>query len=159
MQVHVNRGYRIKDNPALPYSGTSGWSGSDTSRERAEQADSDGTTSKRQLQVVDHLSQAAFRGMTWRDLSDETGWHHGTASGALSVLHKTGVIYRLTARRNGCAIYVLPEFLRKRETAPHRPNASRAVLEDLIHQLDALLSAGRVEEARTLVLKTKDAIT
>lgn len=148
----------FENEPVLPYNGTSGWSGSDTSRERAERADGDGTTSKRQIETVDLLNQAAFGGLTWRDLSRATGWHHGPASGVLSVLHKSGMIARLTQRRDKCAIYILPEFIMGRETAAHRPNASRAILEDLLDELDHLLTYGRVAEARTLVAQVKGSL-
>ena len=143
---------------ALPYRGTSGWSGSDTSRERAEKADTDGTTSKRQTETVDLLNASAYRGMTWRDLSDATGWHHGPASGVLSVLHKSGVIARLTERRDRCAVYVMPEFVRGRETAPHRPNASRVLLGELLDELEWLLATNRYTEARSLVRATRETL-
>ena len=60
--------------------------------------------------------------MTWKDLSEVTGWHHGTASGALSVLHKVDRICRLSESRNRCKIYVLEEFVNERATEAHRGN-------------------------------------
>ena len=90
--------------PLLPYAGTSGWSGSDTSRARAVRADSDGTTSAHQRQAISSLSWRGSDGVTWRELADEYGWHHGTASGILSVLHKEGVIARLSTSRNRCTV-------------------------------------------------------
>ena len=57
--------------------------------------------------------------MTWREVADTTEWHHGQASGALSVLHKEGRLARLRNRRDKCAVYVLPEFVHGRETARH----------------------------------------
>jgi predicted nucleic acid-binding Zn ribbon protein len=45
-------------------------------------------------------------GLTWKEFSEITGLHHGTASGVLSVLHKTGRIARLKETRNGCKVYV-----------------------------------------------------
>jgi len=104
---------------ALPYGGTSGWSGSSTSRERAERDDADGTTSDRQLRTLVHLEHLGAVGVTWGELASAQGWHHGQASGVLSVLHKEGRICRLTERRNRCAIYVLPDKVYGRETAPH----------------------------------------
>ena len=83
------------DRVDLPYAGTSGWSGSDTSRTRAVTADASG--------------------QTWAELGDKLGAHHGTASGVLSVLHKAGRIDRLTERRDRCKVYVLPEFTAGRE--------------------------------------------
>jgi hypothetical protein len=105
--------------PLLPYAGTSGWSGSDTSRARAVRADSDGTTSAHQQRALEYLSRRGFVGATWRDLADEYGWHHGTASGVLSVLHREGVIARLSESRNRCKVYVLPDYLGARTTEQH----------------------------------------
>jgi hypothetical protein len=106
--------------PETPYAGTSGWSGSDTSRERAEDADADGTTSARQSFVLSRLATVQANGLTWRDLATEAGWHHGQASGALSVLHKEGRIARLAEeRRTRCAVYVLPEYVEGRPVAAH----------------------------------------
>jgi predicted nucleic acid-binding Zn ribbon protein len=45
-------------------------------------------------------------GLTWKELSEITGLHHGTASGVLSVLHKSGRIARLKESRDGCKVYV-----------------------------------------------------
>lgn len=105
--------------PLLPYAGTSGWSGSETSHARAVSADRDGTTSDRQRQALESLDLALTRGRTWRELADEYGWHHGTASGVLSVLHREGVIARLSTSRQRCKVYVLPEYVAGRETERH----------------------------------------
>lgn len=45
--------------------------------------------------------------------------HHGTISGALSNLHQKGLVARLKERRSRCQVYVVPEFVGDRETAPH----------------------------------------
>lgn len=111
--------------PDLPYAGTSGYSGSDTSEQRARTADNDGTTSKRQSATIRALAQARGVGLTWKELADSQGWHHGTASGSLSVLHKTARISRLAERRNRCKVYVLPEFVNGRDVEPHRGNMTR----------------------------------
>ena len=92
--------------PSLPYAGTSGWSGSDTSEERARRADSNGTTSKRQTAALLALDAAGPQGLTWHELADRLGLHHGSASGVLSVLHKAGRIARLSDRRARSKIYV-----------------------------------------------------
>ena len=108
--------------PELPYNGTSGWSGSDTSRDRALTEDSDGTTSKRQQRVLDYCEAAGAYGVTASELRAQFGWHHGQASGALSVLHKAGHLNRLKSpqtKRNRQAVYVLPEHVKGREIAPH----------------------------------------
>lgn len=101
----------------LPYAGTSGWSGSTASQDRAEEEDSDGTTSFRQSYTLALLDRAEAAGLTWSELSGLTGWHHGQTSGVLSVLHKRRLIDRLTQRRERCSIYVLPQYVQDRQTA------------------------------------------
>lgn len=105
--------------PLLPYAGTSGWSGSATSHARAVNADRDGTTSAHQQRALESLSWRGSDGVTWRELADEYGWHHGTASGVLSVLHKEGVIARLSISRSRCKVYVLPDYVDGRDTERH----------------------------------------
>ncbi len=129
----------MNGRPALPYAGTSGWSGSDTSRERAQRDDDDGTTSARQGQVIFALANEGVFGMTVKELRAEFGWHHGQASGVLSVLHKVGSIDRLVERRDRCAVYVLPQFRCGRDTVSQGrddpPPPERAILLDLIAEL------------------------
>jgi hypothetical protein len=102
-----------------PYAGTSGWSGSATSEERAQREDSEGITARRQRQTLDFLAVRQAVGLTVKDLRDVSGWHHGQASSSLSVLHMAGAVARLTERRDRCQVYVLPEFVNGRETVPH----------------------------------------
>jgi hypothetical protein len=109
----------VESAPSLPYAGTSGWSGSDTSRKRAEEADSGGTTRDRQDETIRILKSRGPVGATWRELSLITGWHHGTASGVLSVLHKAGRISRLTMSRESCKVYVDATYAVSRETETH----------------------------------------
>lgn len=106
--------------PILPYAGTSGWSGSETSRDRAVTEDGDGTTTRRQAQALWFLEQQHRYGATWKELAEWYGWHHGQASGVLSVLHKAGKIERLTLRRMKCAVYVLPDNIMGRELSKRR---------------------------------------
>jgi hypothetical protein len=109
------------DLPALPYPDggqrSSGWSGSDTSHERALARDADGTTSERQRRVLEYLRRQGRDGATWKEVSGYFAWHHGQASGALSTLHKERHIARLAVeRRSRCAVYVLPEHVEGRAT-------------------------------------------
>ena len=97
---------QLLNQPQLPYNETSGHSGTDTSRERALHADRSGRTALRQAQALNLLSQREMAGLTWKEFSAITGLHHGTASGVLSVLHKTGRIARLKETRNGSKVYV-----------------------------------------------------
>lgn len=104
---------------ALPYAGTSGWSGSQSSYDRAIADDTSGTTNKRQKQTLSELYWAGHDGLTWKELATSLHLHHGQASGVLSVLHKTGDVLRLKERRNRCAIYILPQFVNSRITEEH----------------------------------------
>ena len=115
----------------LPYAGTSGWSGTDTSRDRALRDDNDGTTSRRQRWVVAALASSRTDGMTWRELAALGGMHHGQASGVLTVLHKAGKICRLTEKRNRCRVYVLPECTMGRDTEPYVPRVQPAGIDEM----------------------------
>jgi len=102
--------------PEVPYNGTSGWSGTQSSEERALREDSDGTTTQRQMAALTYLAKRGRYGVTWKELGDAFGIHHGSASGVLSVLHKTEHLARLTEVRDKCKVYVLPEFVDNRPT-------------------------------------------
>lgn len=121
--------------PALPYAGTSGWSGSDTSRERAVREDEDGTTTSRQKMVLAFADERGEEGITYPDLCERFEWHHGQASGALSVLHKAGHLARLVETRDRCAVYVKPSMIAGRKTAPHGRNARKVSTMDLSARL------------------------
>jgi len=97
-------------NNKLPYNGTSGWSGTDTSYERMVNDDRSGRTKARQRQARSFLATQYRKGVTWKELANELSWHHGQASAALTNLHKTGQIVRLTERRDRCRVYVLPQY-------------------------------------------------
>lgn len=125
--------------PLTPYAGTSGWAGSQTSRARAEQQDSDGTTSERQSVTLRLLERADHKGLTWKELSEATGWHHGSASGVLSVLHKSDKIKRLAESRDRCAIYVAYDCSYFRPTEPYKSNKQIGNLSDLVRQIYKLL--------------------
>ena len=103
----------------FPYAGTSGWSGSETSRDRALTEDQSGISADRQKRVMNELQFAGEFGLTWKELAICFNWHHGQASGVLSVLHKANMVARLTERRNRCAVYVLPNHVKGRQIADH----------------------------------------
>lgn len=103
----------------LPYAGTSGWSGSEASYVRAVQADKAGVTSARQSQVLAFVLSRGEQGATFVEVGERFGFHHGTSSGVLSVLHKAGLLARLTVKRGKCQVYVHPDFIQGRDTARH----------------------------------------
>lgn len=113
---------KLSFHPELPYAGTSGHSGSDTSKERAVESDRSGQTARRQAQTLKILQERQSQGLTWKELSEMTGLHHGSISGVLSVLHKSGRIARLKERRNRCKVYVELNSVRGRIVENHGRN-------------------------------------
>ena len=120
-----DQGDLFHDLPALPYAGASGFSGSDTSEARAKREDASGITSERQREILRFLAVARAEGATWHQISDRFGIHHGSASGALSALHKAGRIARLVEVRSRSKIYVLPSFVNGRAVEEYQPNARK----------------------------------
>jgi hypothetical protein len=114
-----------QDLPVLPYAGTSGHSGSETSAARANYEDANGITSLRQRLTIDALYLAKVHGLTWKELGEAMGWHHGQASGCLSALHKERYIARLTASRNGCRVYVHPDHVAGRKVEAYKANKKK----------------------------------
>jgi predicted nucleic acid-binding Zn ribbon protein len=124
--TQIQQQSQLEFNPELPYAGTSGFSGSDTSRQRTVTADRNGTTKNRQFQTLRYLQEAGSTGLTWKELAELTDLHHGSASGVLSVLHLAKRIERLSLTRSRSKVYVLPEYVlgrnvekRKQKCCPH----------------------------------------
>jgi hypothetical protein len=111
----------------LPYAGTSGWSGSDTSYERAIENDKSGLTSKNQALFMTDLSFAGEAGLTAREWGLMHNFEHQTYSSIPSILHLSEAVVRLTERRGRHQVYVLPNFVRGRATAPHKSNKRKLV--------------------------------
>jgi hypothetical protein len=93
----------------VPYNGTAGWSGTDTSKARAVDniiTRREETNQQKTLAILKQYPQ----GLTWKDVAIANNWHHGTASGVLSVLHTSGAIVRTYTVRNKCKVYVHQDF-------------------------------------------------
>ena len=103
----------------LPYAGTSGWRGSDASRDRAYREDKDGTTHKRQYETLAILASLGEYGTTFTELSRSVGWSTHKTAAVLSVLHKAERLARLKERRNRSSIYVDLRYVNGRESVPH----------------------------------------
>jgi hypothetical protein len=94
----------------VPYNGTAGWSGTDTSEQRALDNLHSGRELNNQQKALKFLKMKGLEGSTWKELAMATDWHHGTASGVLSVLHKEGAIVRTIKVRHRCKVYVHQDF-------------------------------------------------
>lgn len=69
----------------------------------------DQTLQKHVLRLID---AATHRGLTVAEIREAIpANHHGTLSGVLSVLHADMKIARLAEKREGCKIYVHPDYL------------------------------------------------
>ena len=121
----------MSDLAYVPYNGTAGWSGTDTSQERAMINLRTGKEYNNQQKALHLIKEAGSQGLTWKELSEQTDMHHGTASGVLSILHKSGAILRTTRVRNKCKIYmdiaftdkVMHEvYISKKKLCPHCGN-------------------------------------
>ena len=60
--------------------------------------------------------------MTWREVSDSLGIHHGKSSEALSTLHKNEAVTRLAQKRGGSGIYVTVANINGRPVKQRRYN-------------------------------------
>lgn len=99
-----------------PYAGSIGWDGS-------------GATTLNQSLALNHVRAQGERGLTWFELSEITNWHHGTASGQLSVLDKVGLIRRLKEKRGRSSVYVLAQFVNGRELAKRKQRKLTLVID------------------------------
>ena len=110
----------MSNQPYVPYAGTAGWSGTDTSKKRALVNLRTGKEYNNQQKALALIKQAGSHGLTWKELSEQTELHHGTASGVLSVLHKSGAILRTTRIRNRCKVYMDIAFTDKVMHEPYK---------------------------------------
>jgi predicted transcriptional regulator len=114
--------------------------GDGTSGQQGE-ASADSELSRRSAMplVYTYLTDAGPSGYTSSEIEGITGLHHGIISGALSNLHRSGSIVRLKERRRRSGIYVLPMYLRDRETVPVRSNKKAGAFDDVVGRVGALI--------------------
>jgi predicted transcriptional regulator of viral defense system len=68
------------------------------------------------IKVLDAMKSNGMTGITVAEVRNTIHSHHGYASATLSRLHEDGVVERLKATREGCKVYVLPEYVDGRDT-------------------------------------------
>jgi hypothetical protein len=116
-----------------------------------------GVTNERQRTVLNLLAEAKTIGITWLELSQKTGWHHGQTS-VLSDLHKAGLISRLAGgKRARSSVYVLPEYVNGKPTAEY--NGRKVVVEGEKPRTVPALSVEQdelVEKLRDVLPQYKD---
>jgi hypothetical protein len=110
----------MSNQPYVPYAGTAGWSGTDTSQDRAMFNLRTGREYNNQQKTLHLLKQTGSSGLTWKELSEQTDMHHGTITGVLAVLYKSGAILRTKQVRNRCRVYVDIAFTDTVEHVPYK---------------------------------------
>lgn len=149
--------------PVTPYNGTGGWSGTQTSRDRAERMVATGDLSRTQACVMKQLAQAQRDGCIVHEITilrqNGNGYmHHGSVSGALSNLHQHGKISRLESKRNNCHIYVLNEFVDGRELSPFTPHKKHKTTKFSLKDQPSPKSVADYLMRQPLMVKVHDAL-
>lgn len=81
-----------------------------------------GPPPSKRMQTAALLASHTGRGITVKELIAHTGWHHGAASAQLSWFHQHGAAVRLQEKRDGCSVYVHPDWVEERKISPRRMN-------------------------------------
>lgn len=97
----------------------------------------------RQRAVLEYLAKCGPMGATWNEVASALSLHHGSASGALSALHREGRVVRLKEKRGKSSIYLLPKFEWSGETVPYRKNPQRHT--GLLETWNEAYAAGRTQ--------------
>lgn len=143
-----------------PYDSTEGFSGTDTSRERAERRQRDGSASATVRLIRDHLHRFGPHGATSWEIEDAYSKGHGEISGALTNMHKRGEVAR-TKRRRGPKgrrtqkVYVLPESILPDDILePYVPSVSKAQMQvDVLEDRITRARMAMLTESNTAALK------
>jgi hypothetical protein len=93
------------DDDFMPYNNTAGYVNQPASVERAATEATTGAATKRAQDILKLLSNHD-EGLTYQQVCELMNLHHGQASGALSILHKSGLVFMLKEKRNKCHPYV-----------------------------------------------------
>jgi hypothetical protein len=88
--------------------------------------------------ALNTLLLAGKDGVTVKDLRTRFGWHHGSASSVLSELHRDQMVERLTEKRDGCLLYVLPNQVWGRDTRPYGSSSRTDLLADMAALIESL---------------------
>lgn len=112
----------------------------------------------RRDQALAFIAARGVAGGTWKEFSEASGIHHGSATGALSTLHKEGQISRLAeGKREGCSVYVLTALVGSRPTRAYGRSAGPTLDEHWQIGYDAAMA--EVAERPNLELAISDALS
>ena len=132
------------------YNGTQGSVNIDTSRNRV--------TPNLEI-VLNQMERYGESGYTWKDIAWTLDLHHGQASGALSNLHRMGLIFTTTTtRREGCQVYFLNKYsflfkddLIVREPVKTKTRLERDALMDLLAVVEGFIHDSEGDYNQTLM--------
>jgi len=154
-----------KQQLSLPYNGTAGYVRTPASRERAVREVRTGVLSERLQRIESLLLLRGRQGMTWVEVAQNLGLHHGQASGALSTMHRLGVVFALRAKHHRCHPYVHHSMrdtfaAHERIDAPSQTKAGQrlALLEDLHDACQLAQTVGWTKQVQTLVTLLLDKV-
>lgn len=148
----------MQDELWAEYAGTAGFVERQTSRDRAIDEIQTGALSVRQQTILRFLDVFGVMGATWHELSDafantDKPMHHGQISGALSNLHKAGMVFMLRESRNKCHPYVHHKYRDRhspdqRHDVPARTRVSKhkELVDALVTECRILATHGFTEE-------------
>jgi hypothetical protein len=95
----------------------------ETSVQSRDSQEAGGVLERRQQGILGLLREAGPMGRTALEIEQATGEGHGKVSGALSAMHREGMIAALKLdRRNNHGVYVLPGQVNNRLVREYRPN-------------------------------------
>jgi hypothetical protein len=98
----------------------------DTSVQSRDSQEQEGILERRQRGIRQMLAEAGPMGKTALEIEKATGEGHGKVSGALSAMHREGMVAALKLdRRNGYGVYVLPGQVGNRLTREYQPNGTK----------------------------------
>lgn len=145
--------FSITDDDALPYNGTAGAVRQQASQERAHSEARSGAAKARASKVLDLLHHNPD-GLTYQEVGKHLALHHGQSSGALSTLHKAGLIFMTYERRNKCQVYVHAKFRDKYTTdqridepAQTKAGKRNADFERLLQLIEKGIAMGRIKDS------------
>ncbi len=77
-------------------------------------------TKKRDAEALSWIMRSKSKGITVKELDTRASWdpNRSLTSAVLSTMHKNGRIVRLAESRDGCGVYVHPDFTKGRPTKP-----------------------------------------
>lgn len=134
------------------YAGTSGYVNQPASIARATTEANNGTSTERARLILARLRGMPY-GMTWKELGEALGLHHGQISGALSNLHKSGDVFMVRKQRNKCHPYCHSSMRgfytsEERIDQPVKTKTTQRLqdLEELLDTLTTLVGFGRITD-------------